>query len=190
MRNTESQALISITYARNNRENGTTPLFNLGVAVAQTPFAHARPRNPAEEDGEVAVAREAAALRDLTDGQCRAFEQFLDAPDALSLRHSENCGAKSRPETRLKVASGATCRRHYVRDIDFCVRAVPDVGDGAQYGARSLDESADGFNLWTEADGRQHADIPFRPASSPIVLAPGETLSAPRPMGAILVLEP
>jgi hypothetical protein len=64
------------------------------------------------------------------------------------------------------------------------------LADGARYGARSLDDSADGFNLWTEADGRQHADIPFRPAPSPIVLAPGETLSAPRPMGAILVLEP
>ena len=63
------------------------------------------------------------------------------------------------------------------------------LANGARYGARSLDESADGFNLWTEADGRQHADIPFRPAPSPIVLAPGETLSAPRPMGAILVLE-
>ncbi len=64
------------------------------------------------------------------------------------------------------------------------------LADGARYGARSRDESADGFCLWTEADGRQHADIPFRPAPSPIVLAPGETLSAPRPMGAILVLEP
>ena len=64
------------------------------------------------------------------------------------------------------------------------------LANGARYGARSLDDSADGFNLWTEADGRQHADIPFRPAPSPIVLAPGETLSAPRPMGAILVLEP
>ena len=64
------------------------------------------------------------------------------------------------------------------------------LADGARYGARSLDESADGFNLWTEADGLQHADIPFHPAPSPIVLAPGETLSAPRPMGAVLVLEP
>ena len=64
------------------------------------------------------------------------------------------------------------------------------LADGSRYGARSLDDSADGFNLWTEADGRQHADIPFRPANNPIALAPGETLDAPRPMGAILVLEP
>ena len=64
------------------------------------------------------------------------------------------------------------------------------LADGSCYGARSLDPSADGFNLWTEADGRQHADIPFRPANNPIALAPGETLDATRPMGAILVLEP
>ena len=60
------------------------------------------------------------------------------------------------------------------------------LADGARYGAVSHDESADGFNLWTEADGRQHADIPFRPATNPITLAPGETLAAPRPMGALL----
>ena len=63
------------------------------------------------------------------------------------------------------------------------------LADGSRYGARSLDPSADGFNLWTEADGRQHADIPFRPSPEPITLAPGETLEAPRPMGAVLVLE-
>ena len=63
------------------------------------------------------------------------------------------------------------------------------LADGSRYGARSLDPSADGFNLWTEADGRQHADIPFRPAPEPITLAPGETLAAPRPMGAVLVLD-
>ncbi len=63
------------------------------------------------------------------------------------------------------------------------------LADGARYGARSLDPSADGFNLWTEADGRQHADIPFRPATDPITLAPGETLPAPRPMGAVMVLD-
>ena len=60
------------------------------------------------------------------------------------------------------------------------------LADGARYGAVSHDESADGFNLWTEADGRQHADIPFRPAPNSIILAPGEMLSAPRPMGALL----
>ena len=64
------------------------------------------------------------------------------------------------------------------------------LADGARYGAVSHDESADGFNLWTEADGRQHADIPFRPTTNPIILAPGESLAAPRPMGAIIVLEP
>ena len=64
------------------------------------------------------------------------------------------------------------------------------LADGARYGARSLDPSADGFNLWTEADGRQHADIPFRPAPAPITLAPGETMTAPPPMDAILVLDP
>ena len=63
------------------------------------------------------------------------------------------------------------------------------LADGSRYGARSLDPSADGFNLWTEADGRQHADIPFRPAADPVTLAPGETLAAPRPMGAVLVLD-
>ena len=63
------------------------------------------------------------------------------------------------------------------------------LADGRRYGARSLDESADGFNLWTEPDGRQHADVPFRPAPVPVVLAPGETLLAPRPMGATIVLE-
>ena len=63
------------------------------------------------------------------------------------------------------------------------------LADGSRYGARSLDPSADGFNLWTEADGRQHADIPFRPATAPVTLAPGEPLAAPRPMGAILVLD-
>ena len=63
------------------------------------------------------------------------------------------------------------------------------LADGSRYGVRSLDPSADGFNLWTEADGRQHADIPFRPATNPVTLAPGETLLAPRPMGAVLVLD-
>ena len=63
------------------------------------------------------------------------------------------------------------------------------LADGSRYGARSLDPAADGFNLWTEADGRQHADIPFRPATDPITLAPGETLPAPRPMGAVMVLD-
>ncbi|MBQ7666914.1 MAG: hypothetical protein IJS46_02840 [Kiritimatiellae bacterium] len=61
---------------------------------------------------------------------------------------------------------------------------------GARYGAVSHDESADGFNLWTEADGRQHADIPFRPLPQPVTLAPGETLAAPRPMSARLILAP
>ncbi|MBR3087340.1 MAG: hypothetical protein IKH04_13165 [Kiritimatiellae bacterium] len=60
------------------------------------------------------------------------------------------------------------------------------LADGARYGAVSHDESADGFNLWTEADGRQHADIPFRPLANPVTLAPGETLQAPRPMSALL----
>ena len=70
-----------------------------------------------------------------------------------------------------------------------CNESYWRLADGRRYGARSLDESADGFNLWTEPDGRQHADIPFRPAPAPVVLAPGETLRAPRPMGATLVLE-
>lgn len=60
--------------------------------------------------------------------------------------------------------------------------------DGARYGAISYDESADGFNLWTEANGAQHADIPFRPKTSPVTLQPGEKLAAVRPMGARLVL--
>ena len=63
------------------------------------------------------------------------------------------------------------------------------LADGSRYGARSLDPSADGFNLWTEVDGRQHADIPFRPVVDPVILAPGETLAAPRPMGAVLVVD-
>ena len=64
------------------------------------------------------------------------------------------------------------------------------LADGSRYGAVSHDESADGFNLWTETDGRQHADIPFRPLADPVTLAPGETLSAPRPMTALLRLLP
>jgi hypothetical protein len=42
--------------------------------------------------------------------------------------------------------------------------------------------------LWTEANGQQHADIPFRPKASPVALKPGETLLAPRPMGARIVI--
>ena len=64
------------------------------------------------------------------------------------------------------------------------------LADGARYGAISHDESADGFNLWTEADGSQHADIPFRPRTAPVTLAPGEALNAPRPMGARILLTP
>ena len=64
------------------------------------------------------------------------------------------------------------------------------LADGARYGAVSHDESADGFNLWTEADGSQHADIPFRPRTAPVTLAPGEALNAPRPMGARILLTP
>ena len=64
------------------------------------------------------------------------------------------------------------------------------LADGARYGAVSHDESADGFNLWTESDGRQHADIPFRPLADPVTLAPGETLTAPRPMAARIRLLP
>ena len=64
------------------------------------------------------------------------------------------------------------------------------LADGARYGEVSHDESADGFNLWTEADGSQHADIPFRPRTAPITLAPGEALNAPRPMGASILLTP
>ena len=64
------------------------------------------------------------------------------------------------------------------------------LADGARYGAVSHDESADGFNLWTESDGRQHADIPFRPLVDPVTLAPGETLTAPRPMSARICLLP
>ena len=64
------------------------------------------------------------------------------------------------------------------------------LSDGSRYGAVSHDESADGFNLWTEANGAQHADIPFRPKVSPVTLQPGEKLVAPRPMGARLVLRP
>ncbi len=64
------------------------------------------------------------------------------------------------------------------------------LADGARYGAVSHDESADGFNLWTEADGSQHADIPFRPRTAPVTIAPGEALNAPRPMGARILLTP
>ena len=64
------------------------------------------------------------------------------------------------------------------------------LSDGARYGAVSHDESADGFNLWAEADGRQHADIPFRPLPQAVTLAPGETLAAPRPMAARLLISP
>ena len=64
------------------------------------------------------------------------------------------------------------------------------LADGARYGAISHDESADGFNLWTEANGEQHADIPFRPKASPVTLKPGESRLAPRPMGARLILTP
>ena len=62
------------------------------------------------------------------------------------------------------------------------------LADGARYGAISHDESADGFNLWTEANGQQHADIPFRPKATPVTLAPGGLLAAPRAMGARLIL--
>ena len=62
------------------------------------------------------------------------------------------------------------------------------LSDGARYGAISYDESADGFNLWTEANGQQHADIPFRPKAIPVTLAPGGLLAAPRAMGARLIL--
>jgi hypothetical protein len=64
------------------------------------------------------------------------------------------------------------------------------LADGSRYGAVSHDESADGFNLWTEANGSQHADIPFRPKASPVTLKPGESLLAPRPMGARIVISP
>ena len=95
------------------------------------------------------------------------------------------------------ISTGAAARSFFWKRIPTAVNVWKGgnesywrLADGSRYGARSLDDSADGFNLWTEADGRQHADIPFRPAPSSIVVAPGETLSAPRPMGAILVLEP
>ena len=74
----------------------------------------------------------------------------------------------------------------------YCFREASDgrIWIGTGEGITACDRNSGAVTVYSEADGRQHADIPFRPAPSPIVLAPGETLSAPRPMGAILVLEP
>lgn len=57
------------------------------------------------------------------------------------------------------------------------------MSDGRLYGMVSSDRAAEWFNLWIDADGRQHPDIDFVPEAA-VALAPGARHAPPSPMGA------
>ena len=58
---------------------------------------------------------------------------------------------------------------------------------GRFYGMVSSDRAAEWFNLWIDADGRQHPDIDFVPEAA-VALAPGVRHVPPSPMGARCVV--
>ena len=77
-------------------------------------------------------------------------------------------------------------------------RGVPNVwkGDrecywkmsgGRLYGMVSSDPAAEWFNLWIDAEGRQHPDMDFVPEAA-VVLAPGARHTPPSPMSARCVV--
>jgi hypothetical protein len=77
-------------------------------------------------------------------------------------------------------------------------RGVPNVwkGDrecywkmsgGRLYGMVSSDPAAEWFNLWIDAEGRQHPDIDFVPEAA-VLLAPGERHTPSTPMSARAVV--
>jgi hypothetical protein len=61
------------------------------------------------------------------------------------------------------------------------------MSDGRLYGMVSSDRTAEWFNLWIDADGRQHPDIDFVP-EAPVELARGVRHVPPLPMGARAVV--
>ena len=61
------------------------------------------------------------------------------------------------------------------------------MSDGRLYGMISSDHAAEWFNLWIDADGRQHADIDFVPEKT-FELAPGVRHVPYLPMGARAVV--
>jgi hypothetical protein len=174
--------------------NGCRSVVLVGVGGQLSREATLRPRS-GHLSGEAALNGETAA-----SGGFAITLRFTLAPDSpeilAEILAAKNLGAEPLAIQKLFLcpfAGGSMPPKRVPTAVNVWKGGNESywrLADGARYGARSLDESADGFNLWTEADGRQHADIPFRPAPDPIVIAPGETLSAPRPMDAILVLEP
>ena len=61
------------------------------------------------------------------------------------------------------------------------------MSDGRLYGMVSSDPAAEWFNLWIDAEGRQHPDIDFVPETA-VVLAPGARHVPPSSMGARAVV--
>ena len=57
------------------------------------------------------------------------------------------------------------------------------LSDGRSYGMVSSDCAAEWFNLWIDAEGRQHPDIDFVP-ETPVVMALGARYAPSTPMGA------
>lgn len=61
------------------------------------------------------------------------------------------------------------------------------MSDGRLYGMVSSDRAAEWFNLWIDAEGRQHADIDFVPENT-FEFVPGARYVPPLPMGARAVV--
>ena len=61
------------------------------------------------------------------------------------------------------------------------------MSDGRLYGMVSSDPAAEWFNLWIDAEGRQHPDMDFVPEAA-VVLAPGARHTPPSPMSARCVV--
>ncbi len=116
---------------------------------------------------------------DRTDFLCEIVGVENTGRSAFSIRRLYMCPFAA--EARPVVLKGVPNLWKGIRECSW------RMSGGRLYGMASSDPSAQWFNLWIDADGRQHPDIDFAPETD-FLLSPGERYSPKSPMSARAIL--